>query len=48
MSSFKEKTILKSFKAIEISPFNPNTILKRFNNTTLEDLEITLVVESSS
>jgi len=27
---FKEKTILKSFKACGLSPFNPEVILKQF------------------
>ena len=34
ISSFKEETILKSFKATGISPCNPEVILKRFTETT--------------
>jgi len=37
MSSFKEETILKSFKATGISPFDPEVILQRFNDTTLDE-----------
>ena len=39
MSSFKETTILKSFKATGIAPLNPNVVLKRFSNTTLDKQE---------
>jgi hypothetical protein len=36
-SSFQETTILKSFEATGISPLNPDVILKRFTNTTLNE-----------
>jgi hypothetical protein len=39
VSSFKETTILKSFKATGIAPLNPNVVLKRFSNTTLDKQE---------
>lgn len=38
-SSFQEKTILKSFEATSISPFNPEVILKRFAKPTQDKQE---------
>jgi hypothetical protein len=37
MSSFKENTIMNSFKATSISPLEPDIILKRFVNTDPEE-----------
>ena len=39
VSSFTEKTILKSFEATGIWPMDPGVILKRFTNTTTTDQE---------
>jgi hypothetical protein len=33
-ASFKEKTILEAFEATGLSPFNPQVILQKFNNTS--------------
>ncbi|KAK7178401.1 hypothetical protein PSPO01_15547 [Paraphaeosphaeria sporulosa] len=37
ISSFKEETILKSFMATGLQPFNPEVILKRFERSTQDD-----------
>jgi hypothetical protein len=37
VSSFKKTTILMSFEATGISPFNPDAILKRFTNTNPDE-----------
>ncbi|KAF2834038.1 hypothetical protein CC86DRAFT_279208 [Ophiobolus disseminans] len=36
-ASFKEKTILKAFKATGLSPLEPEVILKRFNTQPIQD-----------
>ncbi|KAF2204141.1 hypothetical protein GQ43DRAFT_365287 [Delitschia confertaspora ATCC 74209] len=39
VSSFKETTVLDSFKATDISPLEPDAILKRFSNTNPDEWE---------